>query len=239
MAGLTVLLDHVAILRDVMQSDAPEPVAAALLAESAGADGIGIYLREDHPPIRERDVRLLRQTIHSRLVLYMATTSQMVGLALDVKPERVVLMPAMRDDGSYDYRFDAVSDSKLIFESVDTLQSNGISVGVSIAPEPDQVKTVHQMRANWVHLHVERLRSATTAALQTTALGKIIDAVKMAHRLRMHIAVGHGLDYRLIKLFAGVREIDEFSIGRHLIARAVLVGMDRAVRDMAALIRSL
>jgi pyridoxine 5-phosphate synthase len=239
MAGLTVLVDHVAILRAAMQSLDPEPVAVALAAEAAGADGIGVYVREDHQPIGERDVRLLRQTIHSRLVLYMAPTSEMIGLALDVKPERVILMPPMRDDGSIDYRFDVVSESKVIFETVDTLQSNGISAGVSITPEPDQVKTVHQMRANWVHLHAARLSSAGSAAMQTMALSKIIDTVKMAHRLRLHIAVGHGLDYRVIKLFAGVREIDEFSLGRHLIARAVLVGTDRAVRDMTMLIRSL
>lgn len=239
MAGLTVMVDHVASLREAMQSPAPEPVAAALMAESAGADGIGVYLREDHQPIRERDVRLLRQAIHSRLVLYMAATSEMVGLALDVKPERVVLMPGMRDDGSVEYRFDLVSESKVIYETIDTLQSNGISVGVSIAPEPDQVKTVHQMRANWVHLYAGGLGSAATAAIQTMALSRIIDALKMAHRLRLHIAVGHGLDHRIVKLFAGVREIDEFSLGRHLVARAILVGMDRAVRDMTLLIRSL
>ena len=239
MAGLTVLVDQVAYLRETIQSPDPEPLTAALLAESAGADGIGVYLREDHLPIRERDVRLLRQAVHSRLILFMAATSEMVGLALDVKPERVVLMPRMRDDGSVDYRFDVVSESKVIYETVDTLQSNGISVGVSIEPEPDQVKTVHQMRANWVHLYAGRLRSAATAAAQTQALSRIIDSVKMANRLRMHIAVGHGLDQKVIKLFAGVHEIDEFSMGRHLIARAVLVGMDRAVRDMTELIRSL
>jgi pyridoxine 5-phosphate synthase len=239
MAGLTVLVDQVAYLRETIQSPDPEPLAAALLAETAGADGIGVYLREDHLPVRERDVRLLRQAVHSRLVLYMAATSEMVGLALDVRPERVVLMPRMRDDGSVDYRFDVVSESKVIYETVDTLQSNGISVGVSIEPEPDQVKTIHQMRANWVHLYAGRLRSAATATAQTQALSRIIDAVKMAHRLRLHIAVGHGLDQKVLKLFAGVHEIDEFSMGRHLIARAVLVGMDRAVRDMTELIRSL
>jgi pyridoxine 5-phosphate synthase len=169
----------------------------------------------------------------------MAATSEMVGLALDVKPERVVLMPRIRDDGSAHHRYDVVSESKVIYETVDTLQSNGISVGVSVEPEPDQVKSVHQMRANWVHLYAGRLRSAATAAAQSQALSRIIDAVKMAHRLRLHIAVGHGLDYKLIKLFSGVREIDEFSLGRHLIARAVMVGMDRAVRDMSTLIRHL
>jgi pyridoxine 5-phosphate synthase len=239
MAGLTILVDHVAVLRETMHSVEPEPLAAAMLAVSAGADGIGVFLREAYKPVRERDVRLLRQALHSRMVLYMAATSEMVGLALDVKPERVVLMPAMREEGTMEDRFEVVSDSKVLYETVDTLQSKGISVGVSIDPEPDQVKTVHRMRADWVHLHAGRLRAADTAAAQRQALNKMIDAVKMAQRLRLHIAVGHGLDYKIIKLFTGMHEIDEFSLGRHLIARAVLVGMDRAVRDMVALIRSL
>ncbi|KJS28439.1 MAG: hypothetical protein VR64_24450 [Desulfatitalea sp. BRH_c12] len=239
MAALTVLVDHVAALRETMQSPTPDPVAAALLSETAGADGVGAYLREDFRPVRERDVRLLRQTIHSRLVLYMASTSEMVGIALDIKPARVVLMPALRDNNIADFRFDTVSESKTIFETIDTLQSSGISVGVSITPDPDQVKIVHQMRANWVHVDAAKLRTATSAAMQTQELHKVTDTIKMAHRLRLHVAVGHGLDYRLIKLFAGLREIDEFSIGQSLIARAILVGMDQAVRDMVALIREI
>lgn len=239
MAGLTVVVDHVATLREAMQTLDADPVATALRAESAGADGIGVYLREDHRPVRERDVRLLRQTIHSRLVLYMAATSEMVGFALDIKPERVVLMPNLNDDGIADNGLDMMDNSKHLFETVDTLQSNGISVGISIAPDPDQVKLVHQARANWVQIHAGRLRSSTSAAMQTQALDRIVDTIKMAHRFRLHIAIGNGLDYRLIKLFAGLSEIDEFSLGQSIIAQALQIGIETAVRDMLALIRSL
>lgn len=239
MAGLTILVDHVATLRDDMQSPYPDPVAAALLAELAGADGIGFNWREIHRSVNERDVRLLRQSIRGRLVLFMEAASEMVGLALDIKPERVVLMPPVLDDGPAQDGFDMAVHTKTIFEIVDTLQSNGISVGVSIVAEPEQVKSVHQARVNWVHINARRLQSAASAANQGQELNKIIDTVKMAHRLRLHIAVGGGLDYRLIKLFAGAREIDEFSVGQSIIARAVLVGMDTAVRDMLALIRTL
>jgi pyridoxine 5-phosphate synthase len=239
MASLTVSLDYVAALRETMHSPTPDPVAAALLADASGADGIGVYLREDHRPIRERDVRLLRQTIHSRLVLFMAPTSEMIGFALEIKPSRVVLMPVLRDDGALDMGMDMVGDGKLISETVDTLQANGIGVGVSVAPEPDQVKLVHQTRANWIHIHAGRLSTADSAALQSQEFSSIVDTVKVAHRLRMHIAVGHGLDYRLIKLFAGLREVDEFSVGQSIVARAVLAGMEVAVRDMVALIRAL
>lgn len=239
MPGLTVIVDHVATLRDGMQSPYPDPVAAALLAELAGADGIGINWREIHQPINERDVRLLRQSIRSRLILYMAATPEMVGLALDIKPERVVLMPSVLEDGPFQNGFDMAVHTKTIHEIVDTLQANAISVGVSIVAEPDQVKSVHQARVNWVHINTRRLQSAASAAQQTQELSKITDTIKMAHRLRLNIAVGGGLDYRLIKLFAGMREIDEFGVGQSIVARAVLVGMDRAVRDMAALIRNL
>ncbi len=239
MAGLTVMIDQVAALREIMKTTEADPIAAALRAESAGADGIGVYLREDHLYTQERDIRLLRQTVHSRLVLFMAATSEMVGFALELKPERVVLMPALRDDGTTDAGLDLFVDSKPLFETVDTLKSNNISVGVCIAPEPDQVKYAHQAGANWIHIHAGRLKTANSASSQTQELNRIIDVVKMAHRLRLHIAVGHGLDYRIIKLFSSIEEIDEFSLGRSLIAKALLLGMERAVRDMVAIIRTL
>lgn len=239
MAGLTVMIDYVAALREAMQSTTPEPVAAAILAETAGADGIGVYLREDHRPVQPRDVKLLREALNCRLVLHMAPLSEMIGLALEVKPERVVLMPALREDGAVENGLDMVVGHKTIFETVDTLQSHGISVGISILPEPEQVKVVHQTRANWVQFHAGRFSSAKTATSQTSELNKIVDCMKMANRLRLHVAVGHGIDYRNIKLFADMAEIDEFNIGKSLVARSVLVGMDRAVRDMVALIRSL
>lgn len=239
MAGLTVMIDYVASLRAAMATPVPDPVAAALLAETAGADGVGVYLREDQHPVSPGDVQMLRQTIHSRLVLHVAAISEMVGFALEVKPERVVLMPALRDDGGVENGLDMVVGHKAIFEAVDTLQSHGISVGISILPEPEQVKVVHQTRANWVQFHAGRLGSADTAVIQTNELNKIVDCMKMAHRLRLHVAVGHGLDYRTIKLFAGMDEIDEFNLGRSVIARSMLVGVDRAVRDMVSLIRTL
>jgi pyridoxine 5-phosphate synthase len=239
MASLTVTLDYVAALRQAMHAPTPDPVAAALLADAAGADGIGIYLRENYRPVRERDVRLLRQTVHSRLVLFMAPTSEMIGVALELKPSRVVLMPMLRKDGALDMGMDLVGDGKLVTETVQTLQSNGIGAGISVAPEPDHAKLVHQTRANWIYIHAGRLNKAESAAQQHQELSRIVDTVKVAHRLRMHIAVGHGLDYRLIKLFAGLKEVDEFTIGQSIVARAVLVGMETAVRDMITVIRTL
>jgi len=239
MAGLTVLVDHVATLREAIQTPQPDPIAAAVLADMAGADSIGVYLRDDRQHIQEKDVRLLRQTVHSRMVLYMTATSEMVGLALDVRPERVVLMPPPGDEGTIEGGMDVFVYDKEILEVVDTLQSNGISVGITVDPEPNQIKSVHQMHANWVQLFSGRLGAAQSPTSQGQEWDKIVDAIKMAHRLRLHIAVGGGLNYRLIKLFSGLPEIDEFSLGRSIIAKAMMVGMETAVKDMVSLIRAL
>lgn len=240
MPGLTVMVDHVAALRNKIRSASPSPAAAALLAELAGADGVGACWHPRQPLLDERDLRLLRQTVRGRMVLHLTAAAEWVGLALDIQPERVVLMPPTSgEDESPTDAFDMALHTKTNFEIVDTLQSNGISVGVAIVPEPEQVKSAHQARANWVHISTRRLQTAPTVANQHQELLKIIDVVKMAHRLRLHVAVGGGLDYRLIKLFAGLKEIDEFSLGQGIIARAVLVGMETAVRDMVTLVRTL
>ena len=222
-----------------MQSKGPDPVAAAVIAQLAGADGIAVHMREDHQPIQERDLRLLRNTIHGRLILHMASTSEMVGYALEIKPQRVVLVPKIDDDAITDNGLDLIVHSKTIFETVDTLQANGISVGICIAAEPEQAKLSHQIRADWVQIHAGKLQAATSPAAQNQELDRIIDTVKIAHKLRLRVAVGHGLDYRLIKLFKGLPEIDEFSIGQSLLARALLKGLDAAVKEMIDTTRNL
>jgi len=239
MPSLTVVVDHVAGLRQNMESVHPDPVAAAVIAQLAGADGIAVHMREDHHPIQERDLRLLRNTVHGRLIMHMAATSEMVGYALDVKPQRVVLVPKIGDDTMAGNGLDLVVHSKTIFETVDTLQSNGITVGICIAAEPEQAKMAHQIHADWVQIHAGKLQAATSPATQSQELGRMIDTVKIAHKLRLRVAVGHGLDYRLIKLFKGLPEIDEFSIGQSLISRALLKGLDAAVKEMIETTRNL
>jgi pyridoxine 5-phosphate synthase len=238
MPSLTVMVDYVAALRHSMQCSTPDPVAAAMLAELAGADGIGVYLREDRGYLSDRDVRLLRQTLNTRLVLLMAAFPEMVGTALEIKPERVVLMPEIRKETPIETGMDLSTQGKALYEIVDTLQSNSISVGLCIQADPHQAKLAHQLRADWVMIHAGRLRAATSPQTQRQELNRIVDTVKMAHKLRLHIAVGRGLDHRLIKLFQGVAEIDEFSLGRDILARALFVGLDRAVREMITLLRT-
>jgi pyridoxine 5-phosphate synthase len=237
MPCLTVVVDQVAGLRESMHTGNPDPVAAAIVAELAGADGIGVHLREDRLLIQERDLRLLRQVVQGRLIVHMAATPEMVGFALDIKPQRVVLVPDVDADTPPEDGLDLVVQSRHIFETVDTLQSNGISVGICIAPEPEQAKLAHQIHATWVQIHAGRLQAATTPNSQAQQLANITDTVKLANKLRLHIAVGHGLDHRLIRLFSGLNEIDEFSVGQNLIARAVLKGMGQAVTEIIDLIQ--
>jgi pyridoxine 5-phosphate synthase len=239
MPNLTVVLDHVAVLRQSMQSAEPDPVTVAVLSELAGADGIAVHLHHDRRHIQDRDLRLLRQVVQGRLILHIAPTSEMMGVALDVKPERVVLMPEVQEALSTIDGMDLIVHGKDMFETIDTLQSNGISVGLCISPEPKQAQLAHQLRVDWVQLHAGRLRESTSPAAQKRALDHLVDTVKMAHKLRTRIAIGHGLNHRLIKLFAGISEIDEFSLGQSLIARALLIGVDRAVGESAAIIQQL
>jgi pyridoxine 5-phosphate synthase len=239
MPSLTVLVDHVALMRESTRFPGPDPVSAAVVAELAGADGIGVYMREDRQPIQEQDLRLLRQTVRGRLIIHMAPISEMVGIALDIKPERVIIVPELGEDGPPEDGLDLMMHGERIFETIDSLQSNGVSVGVSISAEPEQAKMAHQTGAMWIQIHAGRLQTATTPASQTQALDKIIDTIKMAHKLRLRIAVGGGLDYRLIRLFRNLHEIDEFSLGQNLITRAVLKGMEPAIQEMIGLIRTL
>lgn len=239
MPNLTIMVDQVAGLRESMTFGGLDPAAAAVLAELAGADCIGVHLREDRLLTQEKDVRLLRELVGGRLILHMAATSELVGIALDIKPQRAVLVPDVDAETRPEDGLDLVVQSRNIFETVDTLQSNGISVGVCIAAEPEQVKLAHQLHTNWVQLHAGRLRSATSPTSQTQELANITDTVKLASKLRLRVAIGHGLDHRLIRLFTGLSEIDEFSFGQSMIARAVLKGMGDAVTEIIGLMRTL
>jgi pyridoxine 5-phosphate synthase len=239
MPNLTVVLDSVAAMRQIMPDHGPDPVAAAIIAQLAGADGIAVHLREDRRDTQERDVRMIRQLINRRLILHMAATSEMVGFALDIKPERVVLVPEINHEPPTERVLDLIIHAKNIFETVDTLQSTGISVGICVAPDPEQAKLAHQIRASWIQIHAGRLHAAASAQRRQQELGRITDTVKMAYKLRLKIAIGQGLDLRSLKLFKGLSEIDEFSIGQSLIADALLKGMRTTVGDAIESLRNL
>ena len=239
MSGLAVKIDYVAALREARKSPFPDPVAAAVLAELAGADGVVVHLREDRRDISDRDVRILRQTIQSKLILEMASTTEMVGMAMDIKPDHVTLVPEKREEFSTGGGLDLIVHKDEIREIVDTLQNSGIPVGILIDPEPEQLKQAHRTNAGIVEIHTGAYCEAKTTRTRHHAFLKIVDSVNLAHKLKLNVKAGRRLCYKSIKAFSGLVEIDEFSIGHSIVSRAVLTGMEKAVTEMIDLIRAL
>ncbi|MDJ0986210.1 MAG: pyridoxine 5'-phosphate synthase [Desulfobacterales bacterium] len=239
MAGLAVKIDLVAAMRETRKSALPDPVVAALMAELAGADGIAMHLRGDRRDIQDRDVRILRQMIQSKLILEMAPTTEMVGMALDIKPDHVTLVPEKRVEFSAGGGLDLVINRDEIREIVDTLQNSGIPVGILIDPDPEQLKQAHRTNAKIVELHTGAYCEAKTSKTRHQEFLKMVDAVKLSQKLNLNIKAGHGLCYKSIKAFKGLGKIDEFSIGHSVISRAILTGMEKAVKEMIELIQAL
>ncbi len=239
MAGLAVNIDHIATLREARKADYPDPVAAALMAELAGADGIVCHLREDRRHIQDRDVRLLRKVVQTKLILEMAATSEMVGIALDVRPELVTLVPESREEITTEGGMDLIVHNKNIAETIGALQNNGIPVSLFIDPDSEQIKLAHQAGANMIEIHTGVFCEANGNTKRRHEFARIVDAAKLANKLKLGVNAGHGLCYTTIKAFKGLQEIDEFSIGHSIVARAALVGMDRAVEQMRTLIDAL
>ena len=239
MAGLAVNVDHVATLREARKVSYPEPVAAAVLAELAGADGIVVHLRKDRRHIQDRDVRILRKVVQTKLILEMASTSEMLGIALDIKPDLVTLVPEKKEELTTEGGLDLSVQKNSVAETVGSLQDNGIPVSIFIDPAPEQIKLAHKINASTVEIHTGTFCDATTPKKKKRAFSKIVDAVKIAHKLKLKINAGHGICYNTIKAFKGMHEIDEFSIGHSIVSRAVLVGMERAVKEMLSLIKEL
>ena len=239
MAQLAVNVDHVATLREARGINYPEPVAAAIAAETAGADGIVVHLREDRRHINERDVRLIRQIVQSKLILEMAATSEMLGIALDVKPDTVTLVPEKREELTTEGGLDLITHQNHVRETVSTLKNAGIAVCIFIDPDLDQIKTAHKIDADMIEIHTGAFCDAATGNQRNREFARIVDAAKFGHILKLEVNAGHGICYNTIKAFKGLNEITEFSIGHSIVSRAILTGMEQAVRDMKELISML
>ena len=239
MAGLAVNVDHVATLREARKASYPDPVTAALIAELAGADGIVVHLRQDRRHIQDKDVRILRKVVQTKLILEMAATPEMIGIALDTKPDLVTLVPETDKEITTTGGLDLIAQKTGIAETINMLQNNSIPVSIFIDPAPEQIKTAHQINADCVEIHTGTFCDATTLKKKERSFALIVDAVKYAHKLKLGINAGHGICYKTIKSFKGLHEIDEFSIGHSIISKAVFKGMEKAVKDMLALIKEL
>ncbi len=236
MANLAVNVDHVATLREARGINYPEPIAAAVAAETAGADGIVVHLREDRRHISERDVRLLRKIVQTKLILEMGATNEMLGIALDIKPDCVTLVPEKKEELSTEGGLDLIIHEQNVRETVTSLKNAGIDVCIFIDPDLDQIKIAHKIDADMIEIHTGAFCDAKTERQKKREFIKIIDSVKIGTKLKLEVNAGHGICYNSIKAFAGLHEINEFSIGHSIVARAILTGMEQAVRDMKELI---
>jgi pyridoxine 5-phosphate synthase len=236
-ARLGVNVDHVATLRQVRRAAYPDPVAAAVMAELAGADQITIHLREDRRHIQDRDLQVLRKTVTTRLNLEMAVAQEMLRTAYEVKPDMVTLVPERREELTTEGGLDVVSGREAVRKAVKTLSDAEIEVSLFIDPDLDQVKAAHRAEAHAVELHTGRYCDARLAADRRRELARLLDATKAAAKLGLKVAAGHGLNYQNVLPVAAIAEIEELNIGHAIVAHAVLVGMERAVREMKALLR--
>ena len=235
---LGVNVDHVATLRQARRTTYPDPVTAAAIAELAGAGQITIHLREDRRHIQERDLRVLRETVQSLLNLEMAATQEMVKIAYEHKPDVVTLVPERREELTTEGGLDVAGQRDSIAKIIKNLKDGDIPVSLFIDPDLDQVRAAHKVNADRIELHTGRYCEARNERERTRELGRIVDAAKAAARLGMTVAAGHGLNYDNVLPIARIEEIDELNIGHSIVARAVLVGFERAVREMLELMRN-
>jgi pyridoxine 5-phosphate synthase len=236
MARLGVNIDHVATLRQARGGTDPDPLAAAVLVELAGADGLVVHLREDRRHIQDRDLHLLREVSRTKLDLEMATDAEMAKVALNIKPDLVTLVPEKRQELTTEGGLDVVGERERIQHIVNLLSNGGIPVCVFIEPDLNHIKAAHKIGVDFVELHTGRYANATRSKEADTEFEAITLAAKLAYKLGIGVNAGHGLNYRNIKRLTHVPEIVEYNIGHSIIARAVLVGLVQAVKEMKALL---
>jgi len=236
LARLGVNIDHVATVRQARLTTEPDPVAAAILAELAGADGITIHLREDRRHIQDRDLTLIRQVVQSKLNLEMAATPEMVKIALKEQPDAVCLVPEKRQELTTEGGLDVVSLAKGLKEPIRKLRKKKIEVSLFVDPDPRQVIAAKELSADAVEIHTGLYANARSARDRERELKRIVRAVEIACDVGVGIHAGHGLTYRNVAPVAEIAAIEEFNIGHSIIARAILIGLERAVREMKALV---
>ena len=240
MTKLGVNIDHVATIRQARKAIEPDPVAAAILAELGGADGITVHLRADRRHIRDSDVRRLRDTVTTRLNLEMAHTAEMIRIALELHPDQATLVPEVEGEVTTEGGLDVVKHQKAVASAVQRLQKGAIEVSLFIDPSLEQVEAAADLGATMIELNTRafsetcpRSPDLAGAALRQQ-LGKVIAASERGASRGLKILAGHGLTYRNVRLISDIPDIVELNIGHNIVARAVLVGMERAVREMLA-----
>ncbi len=237
MARLAVNVDHVATVRQARGISEPDPVTAAAIAELAGAEGIICHLREDRRHINDRDLRLLRATVKTKLNMEMAAVDEMIRIARDVRPDLATLVPERREELTTEGGLDVAANPDHYRGVIDQLGAKDIRVSLFVDPEPDQIQTAQAVGADLVEIHTGHYAEAPDERQAIARFERIITAVQTAVELGLGVSAGHGLNYVNVKRFGSLPQIEEYSIGHSIVARAILVGFDRAVREMIALVK--
>jgi pyridoxine 5-phosphate synthase len=234
---LCINIDHVATLRQARKEIEPDPVIAAGICELAGAEGIVCHLREDRRHINDRDLRLLKATVKTKLDLEMAATDEMVDIACDVKPEMITLVPEKREEVTTEGGLDISANQSRVSKAIDKLKDAGIKVSVFVEPLPANVDLALEVGADMIEIHTGKYSLVRTNGQKIIELEKIRQTALLAKELAMGVNAGHGLNYINIIPIANMGDIDEVSIGHSIIARAVFTGLQQAVTDMLTIIR--
>ncbi len=236
MPALGVNIDHVATVRQARLTYEPDPVWAGVLAELGGADGITLHLREDRRHIQDHDLYTMKKTVQVKLNLEMAAEAEMTGIALDVQPDQVSLVPEKREELTTEGGLDVITNSDRIVRCIDQLQPAGIEVSIFIDPDVDQIAAAKNLGVQGVELHTGRYADATSADDQQAEYETLVKASEFSIQQGLKLHMGHGLTYRNVTKIASIPNVSELNIGHSIVSRAVLVGMEQAVREMKALI---
>jgi pyridoxine 5-phosphate synthase len=240
MTLLSVNIDHIATLREARRTNEPDPVAAAAVCEFAGAHGITVHLRGDRRHIQDRDLKTLRDVVKTKLNVEMAATDEMTGIAMDVLPDQITLVPELPGEITTTGGLDCTRNQQAIADAIKRLQAIHINVSLFIDPSEPQIRAALSLGARIIELNTARYSDATLSNRPSpegaAALQALRQAAELAHSNGMQVLAGHGLTYRNVSAVARIPQIIELNIGHNIIARAAIVGLERAVRDMLALL---
>ena len=234
----TLNVDHVAVLRNARAEENPDPVTYALMAELYGVDGIVVHLREDRRHINERDLRLLRELLKTKLDLEMACVQDIIDIACDVQPDLVTLVPEKREELTTEGGLNVIDNIEIIKNTIDQLHDADIPVSLFIEPDINQIDAAAEINADLIEIHTGVYANAETEEDAFDELERIRQAAIHAKKLGLGVNAGHGLDYNNMKEFIAIQDIDEVSIGQAVVARSVFVGLEQAISEMLILINS-
>tara|TARA_B100000700_G_C14964542_1_gene818217 strand:+ start:759 stop:1499 length:741 start_codon:yes stop_codon:yes gene_type:complete len=235
MASLGVNIDHIANIRQARQTDEPNPTTLALLAEIGGADGITAHLREDRRHIQDKDLDLLRATIHSRLNLEIAPTNEMIQIALKIRPDMVTLVPEKREEITTEGGLAVTAQERNLSQAIEKLKSSGIPVSLFVDPIKEELQATKRIGSTWVELHTGNYANADWKSMPKE-LAKIQEGTYFARSIGLRVNSGHGLTYNNVEPIASIQGMEELNIGHTIVSRAVAVGLTEAVKEMKSLI---